>query len=315
MPLCCSTTGPSTMNTNSYGCGSNGSEAYTQGCYPYELSSHYSPVDATFQTPTQSNHHHLHTGSTSSAYAPAALHMAHPATGHQFLDHHSALPTTGAVISDSNGLSYTNLDTSGTNGVYGSSNSSTNNIAAAAAAANKLGQYSPDHNRSQGTTVSTSGQLTGPAISGSHQTSVATHYTQYRDFSSSTDSVPSSHPDMALSDCSIMRSGSVQTSSQYPYLEPSLLSRRNGYSDTSPFDISCSQLNSTPYHHLNHHTLSLHPHTQSHHANHHSRSVLPGSNGGSVAPPVTYKWMQVKRNVPKPGTSQFLAPSFTLFAL
>lgn len=303
MPLCCSTTGPSTMNTNSYGCGSNGSDAYTQGCYPHDLSTYYSPVDGTtFQTPTQSNHHHLHTGSTSSAYAPSALHMSH-STGHQFLDHHSSL-TTG-VISDSNGLSYTNLDTSGTNGVYGSSNNSSNNITAA----NKLGQYSPDHTRSQSTAVSTPGQLTASAISGaisgSHQASVATHYTQYRDFSSSTDSVPSSHPEMALSDCSIMRSGSVQTSSQYPYLEPTLLSRRNGYSDTSPFDISCSQLNSTPYHHLNHHTLTLHSHPQSHHANHHSRSVLPGSNGGSVSTPVTYKWMQVKRNVPKPGTSLF----------
>ena len=120
------------------------------------------------------------------------------------------------------------------------------------------------------------------------------------------DCTSSAHQDMvsSLSDCVVMRSGSVQGSGQYPYLEPSLLTRRNGslagYADpTSPFtitDLSCSQLNGSPYH-LSHHHLASHLH------NSHHRPGVPGNSVGATAPVPTYKWMQVKRNAPKQGMS------------
>lgn len=118
------------------------------------------------------------------------------------------------------------------------------------------------------------------------------------------ENVTTGHQDMvsALSDCAMRTVASVQTpSSQYPYLEPSLLSRRNGsinsYGDSFP---DCSQINGSSPYHLNHH-LATQLHHHHHHQHHQSRTL--GNSATAAAPVPTYKWMQVKRNVPKPGKS------------
>lgn len=278
------------MNSNVvYGaqvCGHNGSAADYSQNYHHEtaaaLSYYQQATDLTSQTsngpvpgatPTPVPAH----------YTPALGHMSSGA--HQFPEH------TG-IISESNGLSYTNLDTQ------------TGYPAAVAVAAHQRGLYD-----NRGQTASNGGQSSSGSAGGQPGglQGLAPHhqgYAQYRDFSP--DSVPSGH-DMvsALTDCAVMRTAG-QPPTQYPYLEPSLLSRRNGnhpslsYADAAFTEMSCSQLNGSPYH-LNHLTSHLH-HPPHHH--HHSR---PGQNPVSTAAPVpTYKWMQVKRNVPKPGKSPVL---------
>ena len=165
--------------------------------------------------------------------------------------------------------------------------------------------------------------------------SSSSYPTQYRDYSPS---VPSSHPDngmvSSLPDCAVMTSlpgstpGSLTTttvsptsvSPQYTYLEPSnLLPRRNGGVTLSPYGTDSmtasfsdiSQINGSPYHHLNPHHLASQLHHSHHHGHHHhlhhARSGLSGQ--GPVVAPVIHKWMQVKRNVPKPGKFPSLTPS------
>lgn len=103
-------------------------------------------------------------------------------------------------------------------------------------------------------------------------------------------------------------------------------------------DMSCGALNGGtyhphhvpsgphPHHHLggghHHHHLSHlqgtqpHHHQQQHqpppqHASPNSRGNLSNTNAGlltSAAPVTQYKWMQVKRNIPKPGKSSALVP-------
>lgn len=257
------------MNSNVvYGapvCGHSGTVDYSQNCYTHELSyyNHSSAADLS------SSHSSQPVPSSASGYGPPALHMGHPTP--QFLD---------PGLSETNGLSYTNLDANG----YPTSHS-------------KLGHFSPNENQRQ---LSGMASAVISSAAASHQNYSSHHNSQYRDFSP--DSVPSSHPD-PLSDCAVMRSsgvpGSVQNASQYPYLEPTLLSRRNGnlsYGDPSAFDLSCSQLNGSAY--LNHH-LASHLHASQHH--HHPNGRSAGNSVTAAAPVPTYKWMQVKRNVPKPG--------------
>ena len=260
------------MNSNVvYGapvCGHSGTVDYSQNCYPHHELSYYNHSAAELSSSHSSQAVAASTGSAS-GYGPSALHMSHPAS--QFLD---------PGISDANGLSYTNLDSNG----YPTTHS-------------KLGHFSPNENQRQ---LSGMSSAVISSAAASHQNYSSHHNSQYRDFSP--DSVPSSHPD-PLSDCAVMRSGvpgSVQSASQYPYLEPTLLSRRNGnlsYGDPSAFDLSCSQLNGSPYH-LNHH-LASHLHVSQHH--HHPNGRTGGNSVTAVNPVPTYKWMQVKRNVPKPG--------------
>ena len=256
------------MNSNVvYGapvCGHNGAVDYAQTCYTHELS-YYNHSAAELS----SSHASQASGGGSGAaapYVPSALHM--PPHSSQYLD---------SGLSEANGLSYTNLDSNGYPTTHG-----------------KLGPFSPNENTGQRAGLSSMPQPP------QHQTYSTHPSTQYRDFSP--DSVPSSHSDL-LSDCAVMRSaGSVPNASQYPYLEPTLLSRRNGslsYADPSTaFDISCSQLNGSTAYHLNHH-LASHLHVTQHH---HSSSRVAG-HSTAPAPVPTYKWMQVKRNVPKPGES------------
>lgn len=259
------------MNSNVvYGapvCGHGGTVDYSQNCYPHELS-YYNHSAAELSSSHSSQPAPGSAGA--SGYVPSALHMGHPPS--QFLD---------PGLSDTNGgLSYTNLDSNG----YPTTHS-------------KLGHFSPNENQRQLSGM-TSAVISSAA---SHQNYSSHHNSQYRDFSP--DSVPSSHPDIVspLSDCAVMRSGgSVPSASQYPYLEPTLLSRRNGnlsYGDPSAFDLSCSQLNGSAYH-LNHH-LASHLHVSQHH--HHQNGRSGGNSVTAAAPVPTYKWMQVKRNVPKPG--------------
>lgn len=149
----------------------------------------------------------------------------------------------------------------------------------------------------------TASQVPAPLSTSGHQ---SYPHSQYK-YEFPSENVTSGHQDMvsALSDCAMRTAASVQApSSQYPYLEPSLLSRRNGniasYGDSFPDITACSQINgSTPYH-LNHH-LATHLH---HHQHHQSRTA--GNSITAAAPVPTYKWMQVKRNVPKPGKSKDL---------
>jgi hypothetical protein len=158
------------------------------------------------------------------------------------------------------------------------------------------------------------------------------HQTQYRDYSPP-ESVPSSHPDnglvSSLSDCAVMTSlpGSTPgtttvsptpVSPQLTYLEPSRRNQVawNGGVSLTPFgtpdvasmtssfsDISCSQLNGSPYHHYSPHHLASQLHHPHHHHPHHHSHLHHGrsGNGAPSAPVVVHKWMQIKRNVPKPG--------------
>ena len=175
----------------------------------------------------------------------------------------------------------------------------------------------------------------------SSSSSLPSSSSQYREYSS--ESVPSSHHPDLLSDCAVIRgqagvvvppgstvnltNNTISTSPttvspQYTYLEPSnLMSKRQKEwpgTGISPYssdvsltpsfsDITCSQLNGSPYHFNPHHLASqLHHHHQPHHHSHlHHHHPRGGLNapGSVVAPVTTYKWMQVKRNVPKPGMS------------
>lgn len=167
---------------------------------------------------------------------------------------------------------------------------------------NPTAAYSGQSNRLSSHHQATVPQVPPPLSTSTGHPQSSYPHAQYREFSS--ENVTPGHQEMvsALSDCAVMRTAaSVQaaSSSQYPYLEPSLLSRRNGnihssYGDSFP-DIS-SQINgSTNPYHLNHH-LASHIH---HHQHHQSRTS--GNSITAAAPVPTYKWMQVKRNVPKPG--------------
>lgn len=91
------------------------------------------------------------------------------------------------------------------------------------------------------------------------------------------------------------------------------LTALSGYTDpSSAFSTDGHNSNTYLHHHphLNHHSV-LHPHHQlhPHHPHHpHHPSARPGGLAASVtaaAPVPTYKWMQVKRNVPKPGWYSF----------
>ena len=266
----------------------NGSTDYTQNYHhAHDTAAALSYYQQATDLTSQASNGPVPATPASTHYAPSLGHMGTTGThphAHQFPEH----PHTG-VINESNGLSYTNLDTQAG---YGP-----------AVAPHQRSIYDSRGHATNGQTPATGGQAPGAGLQ-----SLTTHqgYAQYRDFSP--DSVPGGH-DMvsALTDCAVMRSAG-QPTSQYPYLEPSLLSRRNGnhHPSLSPYDaaafseMSCSQLNGSPYH-LNH--LTSHLHHPPHH--HHGRT---GQNAVTAAAPVpTYKWMQVKRNVPKPGEFKFMA--------
>jgi len=134
--------------------------------------------------------------------------------------------------------------------------------------------------------------------------------------------VPSVHPEIStFSDCSVMRTVSAPpVTAQYTYLDPSL-SRRNGvipvqHAGLSPYstdgtatytDMNCGQLNGSPY--LNHATSHLHHPAHHHHHHIHARPPhiagrqpihgVTSINNSSSGNHPSFKWMQVKRNVPK----------------
>lgn len=246
---------------------------------------------------------------TTSHYAPT-LHMS---GAHQFGD---------GIINETNGLSYTNLDTQ--------PNYATNPVPPHH---QRLSHYSDTRT---GAVVAQGPPLGPPLAQGPPQLSVTpTHQTyshQYRDFPhTEAGQLSSGHQEMlsALSDCAVRTgiSGGPTASSQYPtYLDASLLRARNGssahqtglhsghYSEAQQFaDMTCSQLNGSAYH-LNHLASHLHP---AHHHHHHSANTRHGpsqSNSVIAAAPVPqYKWMQVKRNIPKPNSECQLLKSFDLY--
>ncbi|RWS28165.1 homeobox protein Hox-B1b-like protein [Leptotrombidium deliense] len=247
---------------------------------PSELST--GPVSAAGPVPNVAANSH---------YGPP-LHMS-PAT-HQFAEHHTG------IISESNGLSYTNLDSQSNYGTVSPHP--------------RLNHYNDARNAA--VIPNQTPQSLQTAV---HSGPVAHQgYAQYREYGNENVSVTSVHQEMvnALTDCAVMRTvaNSGPAPTQYSYLDPNLLSRRNGSTthhaalgtyntDPTAFtEMSCSQLNGTAYH-LNHIASHLH-HSPHHHHHHHGggRPAITGVSPVSAAAPVpTYKWMQVKRNVPKPG--------------
>lgn len=281
------------MNSNVYGAAvcHNGAAANDYQNYHPDLTYYSGSTDLSVTTSTG-----VPTHPTSNHYAPT-LHMSTAGT-HQFGD-------PSGIISETNGLSYTNLDTQphyATNPVpphhqrlshYGEAARAGPGVPQAPPIGPSVAQGPP--------------QLT--VVNSNHQS----FSNQYRDFSDG--GQLAAHPDMvsavsALSDCAVRTSvsGQVGNGGQY-YLDPSLLSRRNGtsthqalhsYVDSSSFtDMTCNQLNGSPYH-LNH--LSHLHHPPHHHHHHHGGARHAGGNSVIAAAPVPqYKWMQVKRNIPKPG--------------
>lgn len=252
--------------------------------------------------------------------APATSHYAstlHMSTQHQFGE---------GIINETNGLSYTNLDTQ--------PNYATNPVPPHH---QRLSHYSDARTGS----VVAQGPPLGPNVAqGPPQLSVTqTHQSyphQYRDFSHSDGGQLSSGQDMisALSDCAVRTgiTGGPTPTPQYPtYLDAGLLTRRNGsaahhqtglhsghYTDATQFaDMTCSQLNGGAYH-LNHLTSHLHHSPHHHHHHHHHPTTRHGpSQANSViaaAPVPQYKWMQVKRNIPKPNREFIFIFNFVLIS-
>lgn len=304
------------MNSNIvYGgpvCGHNGSTAdYSQNCYHHELP-YYS--QATDLSAHQTGISGAATGGSTHYGVTPGLHMGHSGH-HQFLD-------PSGIISETNGLSYTNLDSSNGNpvGVYPGVTSVPAPLSSSSSSSSHqkgFSHYSSDPRSAGSQNITVSSAVSQSSTGGSAITSSSSHpqstysSSQYhRDFSGETSGHHPETVSAALSDCAVMRStasvtGSLQGSvgGQYPYLEPSLLTRRNGSiagygaDVSSPFtDINCSQLNGSPYH-LNHHH-----HLTSHLLSPHHRPGIPGNSVAAAAPVPTYKWMQVKRNAPKQGT-------------
>jgi hypothetical protein len=239
---------------------------------------------------------------TASHYA-STLHMSTP---HQFGD-------PQGIINETNGLSYTNLDTQ--------PNYATNPVPPHH---QRLSHYSDART---GSVIAQGPPLGPPVAQGPPQLSVTSNHQsyphQYRDFTHSDGGqLSGGHQDMisALSDCAVVRTsitGGQTSTPQYPtYIDAGLLSRRNGsaghhqtalhsghYTDASQFaEMTCSQLNGSAYH-LNHLASHLHHSPHHHHHHHHTNTRHGPSQANSViaaAPVPQYKWMQVKRNIPKP---------------
>lgn len=255
-------------------------------------------------------------GSGAPNHYVSPLHMSNPGT-HQFSE-------PAGIINETNGLSYTNLDTQ--------QNYPNNSVP-------------PHHQRLshygdlRGSSISQGPSLGPSVVQGPSQLTIAPNHQsyshQYRDFTHSESThLTSGHQEMifkevpVLSDCAAVRPGvncPPVSTGQYPsYLDSNLLARRSGgslnqtalhstYSDpTSPsidykFDVTCNQLNGNPYH-LNHH-LASHLHHSQHHLHHYSHASVRQQGNNSVisaAPVPQYKWMQVKRNVPKPSCKLIL---------
>lgn len=312
----------------------------------------------------------------SSQHYATGFHMS--ASGHPFADlsSHVAPPPSLGIISESNGLSYTNLDINNQNGGVGYN---------AHQHYQRLGQYGPSgsiptsHPSSQCNNNASSPQLSSgssSASSGSSTTAVTGNslypFNKCDSYDPSPPSPPSSGPnsggsaslkcephDMltSLGDCGLGGRGPNGYASYFDSsnLLPSRSSRNatplgqhhpmqhlsnglvnGGSGNTSPYgldvgglgvnpyvDMSCGPLNGNAYHphhvsaapHPHHHLGGGHHHHLNHlqssqqhqqqHASPNSRGNLNNANSGSLltsAAPVTqYKWMQVKRNIPKPG--------------
>lgn len=292
------------------------------------------------------------------------------------------------VISEPNGLSYTNLDTlSGGVGVgaYGSNSS---NSGLSHSHFSRISQYSGPQGAVTG--HNSLSQCSSQQLSNSNASATSNHgsiYSQtYRDYASSSEQqqqhqqqatsspVPptvkseyasggvgasnqngtassalhheSSHLMSPISECSLGRTSSSSSgSAHYPnYLDhPGLLSRtRNGASAAaaaaaasvhhsmhlhqnglaSPYsvdpsshypDMTCNQLNGNYHHHLNH--LTNHLQSPHHHSsNARSSNQNTNSNLLTTAPVPQYKWMQVKRNIPKPQGKLLFKKSVSSFA-
>lgn len=275
------------------------------------------------------------------------------------------------VISEPNGLSYTNLDNLGGGGV-GAYGPNAANSGLSHSHFSRISQYSAPQGpvTAHSTSQCSSQQLSANSTPTSNHSNL---YSQpYREYGSSSEQqqqqqqatsspVPASvkseygsgssvtpngtpgsslhhenaHLMSPISECSLGRTSSSSSgSAHYPnYLEhPGLLSARtrngaassavssavhhsmhlhqNGlgspYSvDPSPHypDMTCNQLNGNYHHHLNHLTNHL---QSSHHHSSNPRSSNQNANTNllTTAPVPQYKWMQVKRNIPKPQASK-----------
>ena len=288
-----------------------------------DLSSYY-------QAPTSEIVHNVNSQHNLSSSTPPNSH--YPSTG-SFHAAGSIIPFPDSVPgiisgSETNGLSYTNLDNYGSNpvphshyprisqysnpvAVQGTSHSTSQCSSQLSSTTNHPNIYSQSY-REYGSTPEQS--TSSPA---------STVKSEYGSSPGNQNGTSNSHDLMSpLPECSLARTNSSSSSGgvHYPnYLDPNLLSRsRNGTSVhhsmhlqnglSSPYvdpsthysEITCSQLNGSYHHHLNH----LTNHLQSpHHHSSNSRNTNQNSNSSllTTAPVPQYKWMQVKRNIPKPG--------------
>lgn len=282
------------------------------------------------------------------------------------------------VISEPNGLSYTNLDTLGGGGV-GSYGPNATNSGLSHSHFSRISQYSAPQGpvTAHSTSQCSSQQLSANSTPTSNHGSI---YSQpYREYGASSEqqqqqatsspvpasvkseygsgsgssSTPNGTPGSSLhhenshlmspiSECSLGRTSSSSSgSAHYPnYLEHSaaLMSgrTRNGASASAvssamhhPMhlhqnglcaaysvessshypEMTCHQVNGNFHHSLNHMTNHL---QSSHHHSSNPRSSNQNSNTSllTTAPVPQYKWMQVKRNIPKPQGKPFSVFSY-----
>lgn len=308
-----------------------------------DLSSYYQPAQPP-PPPTSdlaalngSTQHSALSSSTppNSHYSSSTFHM--PGSIHPFGE---SVPPS--IISEPNGLSYTNLDLSSQNS-YGSNPVPPSHY-------QRLSQFNssvpvqgqsgalapPSHPTTQCSQLSSTSMHSNAytqsfreyGSTGQDQTSASTPTPINNNNSNQQNSTTNSHHEMISphSDCSLGRSSSSGSSgSHYPnYFESNLLSRsRNGtpvhhsmhlqngisspYVDPSSHynEMACNQLNGNTYHHhhLNH--LSNHLQSSHHHTTNPRNTTNSNSNLLTTAPVPQYKWMQVKRNIPKPGKEVF----------
>lgn len=338
-----------------------------------DLSSYYQPPPQSAPHPPTSDLAGLNGSTTAAATQHTALSSTTPPSSHYSPASTFHMPGTiphpfggggesvpGGIISEPNGLSYTNLDLTNQNS-YGSnpvphshyqrlSQFNTSSVPVQGGSgglagpppshsttqcSSQLSTPSPMHSYTQsfreyGSTPPDSnggGSTTAP-------TSTSTPGTGSNTSSNQSSSTNNSHHELMSphSDCSLGRSSSGSSGgSSYPnYFDSNLLSRsRNGHPSmhlqngglSSPYvdptvshynEMTCNQLNGNSYHH-HHHLNHLTNHLQS---SHHHTAPATGSTGGrnssnsntnllTTAPVPQYKWMQVKRNIPKPGNIIF----------
>lgn len=264
-----------------------------------------------------------------SSSTPPTTHYSPPGAFHTPASLHSF--SESGVIAEPGGLSYTNLDSSPNS--YSSNSGphshysrispySSSAVASSAHGSSQCSsQLSSTTNHPNIYSHSQPYREYGSSGDQSSSSPAPTVKSEYASSSSNQNGSSGPHHELmtTLPECSLARSSS-SSSGHYPnYLDQSLITRsRNGTSlhhsmhlqnglssayvdPTSHYsEMTCNQLNGSYHHHLNHLTNHL---QSSHHHSSNPRNSNQNSNSSllTTAPVPQYKWMQVKRNIPKPG--------------